>query len=139
MIYRITNPLLISRIDELIDEIKFELPPQRIKEIIIDMLQNGEAYLFVEEKDSIPTGFMFASPVYYEGEPTLYIQFAYIRKGNPNTGHEILARYREVCKQRGLKRILFITHRKPEGFMRKYKFTLEGYVLSQEVNNEQSV
>lgn len=137
MVFRITNSLLVDKIDELIREIKFELPPHRIKELIVEGLQeNEDDLLLVEEKDGQMTGFTFASPVYFEGEPCLYIQFSYIRRGNPNTGHEFMKRLREYAKEKGLKRLIFVTHRRPDGFMRKYKFKLEGYLLSQEVNDE---
>lgn len=133
MIYKITNPLLVERIEPLINEIKFELDNKTIKRIIIEYLQADEGILYAEEKDGEPTGFVFATPVYYEGEDVLFIQFSYIRRGNPNTGHEFMARLKKECQERGIKRMLFITKRKPDGFIRKYKFTLDGYVLSKEV------
>ena len=136
MVFQITNPLLVDKIDELISEIRFELPPERIKELIVEGLKGGEDILLVEEKNEEMTGFIFASPVYFEGDPCLYIQFSYIRKGNPNTGHEFMARLRQFAKENKLKRLIFVTHRRPEGFMRKYKFNLEGYLLSQEVSDE---
>ena len=88
--------------------------------------KSGDAELLEGKTVLLPFGFV----VYRENGDRLVLLHVYSRG---RSGRKMEKFIDNLAKMLGKKKIVFATRRKPDGFMRKYKYKLIGYLLEKEV------
>lgn len=129
MIYKLTNALLIPKLADLMKAL--ETDPVLLQEMMVESLTRSDSRIFVEEKDGLARGFIFATVETFEGKPAVFIQSCSVKPDDNErlVCFELLARIRKWGTELGLKDMFFMTRRSPEAFKRKYHFKYHTTVL----------
>lgn len=138
MIYRLTEKWAIEPIVKLIeirDDI-FKIPKKKLGKYLLNALTDKNSVIFIDEKDKILRGFVFASVEEFNGEDVCFIHSCIIDPKQKNTGFEFMARLKKWCENKGLKKMVIGTDR-PEAFIKKYKFKYETTLLSKDLNRRE--
>lgn len=111
---------------------------ETLRPLLYETMKREDGLILVSVKDGVVGGFIIATVENWQGEDVVFIQLCVI---NPDhlekyTGFTLLAEVRLFAKDKGLKTIMMSTPRSPKGYMRKYKFSLEGYILKRSVTDE---
>lgn len=132
MIQEIRNPFQLPSIFALSKHIP-DITPERFKDVVLQRLAEEDSTFIVERHEGLIRAFVFCTVDRFQGSHAYVIQYAYCDPHAFNAGAEVFARACAIAKERGLKDIYMMTTRKPDGFMRKYKFELDRYVLKRSI------
>ena len=134
MIYQLREIVAVEPLLKLIkkkEEI-FDVPLKDIADYLLKAIVDKNSIVLIDEKDKEIRGVLYASIEEWDNEDVVFIHLCVIDPQQKNTGFEFMARINKWGREKGIKKIIFSTNR-PKGFIRKYKFKQESFILSKEV------
>ena len=130
MITEIKDALLIPEIMILAAKMPSRLPLTTLEKLLYRNIGSPLAKIYAVGKEEEYRGFVFVIVEEFDNENALLIYAAYMDpKLDKNTTREVWNRIKQWGRELGLRYIYCLTQRKPFGFMRKYKFEFDGYLL----------
>jgi len=138
MIYQVTIAEAVKPIMKLIKEKKevFDISEDKLLEYLNRSVSGDDAILLVDEKDKDVRGFLFASIEEWDGQDVVFIQACVSEPHQKNTVFEFIAKLKVWGRKKGLNKMVFVTERNPQPYERKYKFKLNGYILTQDIGGK---
>ncbi len=137
MIRKLENPLETPKILDLA-RIVPNTPMDVLEKMILKGISDKDSAIYIYERESNVTGFIFASQETWGGKLVAFIQFCVVKPDEYEKaiGFELLTKVRIWAMERGIEDIITVVKRDPKGFMRKYNFIQEGVVLKRKVKGE---
>lgn len=130
MITEIKDALLIPEIMLLAAKIPSRLPLTTLEKLLYRDISSAFAKVYAVAEEGKYRGFVFVIVEEFDGENALFIYSAYMdARLNKDTTQEVWNRIKQWGRELGLRYIYCLTQRKPFGFMRKYKFEFDSYLL----------
>jgi len=139
MILQITTPIFMTRILDLAREVP-DVPYDVLNKMILAGINDKDSIIYIDEKEGIVNGFIYASKERWNGEDVCFIQFCVIKpnKDFDDTnekyiGYEFMNKMRLWAKEKELKNLIMVTKRNPKLYERKYQFKQDGVILKRSV------
>jgi hypothetical protein len=134
MILKLSNPLIIPQIldlAKLVPDAKYEV----LRDLLISGINDPDSMIYYDEKDGVVNGFILGSKEMWNGNLVCFVQFCVISPSREDKyiGFELLTKARLWSKEKGLNEIVTSVKRDPKGFIRKYHFEMDGYILKRMV------
>ena len=137
MIRKLENPLLLPKILEMAKTVP-DVPMEHLEKILLGAINDKDSVIYIADDKEQIRGFIYASKEYWNGEEVAFIQLCVIKPDNMERfiGFELLTKIRLWAMENNIKDLIFSTKRNPKGFMRRYRFTFEGYILKRKVKGD---
>lgn len=108
-----------------------DLDRNELKRMVLGSMFNDEKFIMADVDEGKMKAFLFATIEVLNGEDVCYIQSCSSKK--QGSVQEMLDKLIVWAKQRGLKRLVFMTQRNPLAWQRKYKFNQTSFVMQREI------
>lgn len=139
MILQLTTPIFLTRILDLAREVP-DVPYEVLSKMILQGINDKDSIIYIDEKDGVVNGFIYASKERWNGEDVCFIQFCVIHPNNDYDfsnekyiGFEFMTKMKLWAKEKGLKSLVMVTKRNPKIYERKYQFKQDGFILKRSV------
>jgi len=139
MILQLTSPIFMTQILDLAREVP-DVPIETLNKMILSGLNDKDSIIYIDEKDGLVNGFIYASKEKWNGEEVCFIQFCVIKTNTEYSmsndkyiGFEFMTKMRLWAKEKGLANLVMVTKRNPKLYERKYQFRQDGFVLKRGV------
>jgi hypothetical protein len=130
MITEIKDALLIPEIMLLAAKIPSRLPLTTLEKLLYRDINSALARVYAVKEEGVYKGFVFITIEEFDGENALLINAAYMNpKLDKAITRELWAKIKQWGRDLGFRYVYCLTQRKPFGFMRKYKFEFDSYLL----------
>lgn len=137
MVMEFTNLLFIPKLVKLAEEVP-NTPTEKLKHFMFMTLNQPNTKAYMDMRDGIINGFIYASIEEFAGERCVFIQFCIV-KPNANekyTVFEMLTKMKLWALDNNITQIYFGTERDPKAWERKYHFKLHSYIMKLDLTKE---
>ena len=136
MIIKLENPLLVGKILEMAKSVP-DTPINTLEKMLLSAIGDKDSIIYIDDHNGEIRGFIYASKELWQGEEVAFIQFCVIKSDDMERyiGFELLSKLRVWALDNNINNLIFSTKRNPRGFIKRYKFELESYVLKRKVRD----
>lgn len=133
MILELNNVLLIPKLLTLAKSVP-DVPLDVLENMLLEAIPDKQSKIYIDDHEERVRGFIFGSKETWQGEKVVFIQFCVVEDSGAHKFicFELLTKLRLWARENEIKTLIMSTKRNPKSYIRKYKFTLEGYILKKE-------